>query len=190
MKTLLIGRDRYEAGGVSSIIRIEGEAVVWCGVERPWRHNWPFISCIPAGEYDLRAYDSPRWGQTWAFVNPDLKVFASMDDALAADCEVLGDEAEAQRLYDAAVGDNAGLRNGGGHLDHGYARYATVLHPANWPRQLNGCIAPGTKRSRAGQEMAVMSSQAACTAIFKVLGPWEPGKAHKAIIRTRRGSTL
>lgn len=49
-------------------------------VEPPWIYNAvhgsePFTSCVPDGVYDLVPHDSERFGQTWALVNPDLKVY-------------------------------------------------------------------------------------------------------------------
>lgn len=35
-------------------------------VEKQWRNNEPFVSCVPEGEYALRWYDAPRWGRTLA----------------------------------------------------------------------------------------------------------------------------
>lgn len=42
-----------------------GEEVFWT-VEKPWKDNKPFISCIPAGKYKIEKGDSPRFGpDTW-----------------------------------------------------------------------------------------------------------------------------
>jgi hypothetical protein len=51
-------------------------------IGQPWRVNdenpagIPFQSCIPAGTYGLDPFRSERWGNTWAFVNPELGVVA------------------------------------------------------------------------------------------------------------------
>lgn len=34
-------------------------------IERPWLANEPWESCIPEGEYPLRAYSSPRYPNVW-----------------------------------------------------------------------------------------------------------------------------
>lgn len=54
--------------------------------EQTWRGNRPFESCVPEGIYQLMPVTSPRWGRTYALVNPDIRVFASQ-----ADCEQDGD---------------------------------------------------------------------------------------------------
>lgn len=37
-------------------------------------------------------------------------------------------------------------------------RFAILIHKANWPRQLHGCVAPGTKLSALDGEWSVSSS--------------------------------
>tara|TARA_A100001391_G_C4964752_1_gene250966 strand:- start:238 stop:660 length:423 start_codon:yes stop_codon:yes gene_type:complete len=39
---------------------------VFYTVEKPWKDNEPFVSCIPAGSYTITKGDSPRFGpNTW-----------------------------------------------------------------------------------------------------------------------------
>ena len=39
-------------------------------VERPWRDNRPFVSCIPDGEYKMRRVNSPKFGEDmWEIVD-------------------------------------------------------------------------------------------------------------------------
>ncbi|MGH2506667.1 MAG: DUF5675 family protein [Ktedonobacteraceae bacterium] len=45
-------------------------------IELPWRSNYPDLSCIPPGEYELRLYISPKHGKTFCFHNPVLGVWA------------------------------------------------------------------------------------------------------------------
>ena len=76
---LIILRDRIEAEGVFGTMSVNDEA--FCKtVERPWLDNRPFISCIPAGDYDLVPWDSPKFGQVVAFVNPGLHIFLDAHD--------------------------------------------------------------------------------------------------------------
>lgn len=49
-------------------------------VEQPWNDNKPFVSCIPNGVYQLVAYRSDKYGDTFKFVNHDLGVFASKNE--------------------------------------------------------------------------------------------------------------
>ena len=42
-----------------------GDEIFWT-VEKPWKDNKPFISCIPAGRYTITKGDSPRFcPDTW-----------------------------------------------------------------------------------------------------------------------------
>ena len=66
--------------------RVRGVPFACHTVEQPWRGNAPFVSCIPEGLYQLVPVTSPRFGRTFALVNPELRVFASQ-----ADCERDGD---------------------------------------------------------------------------------------------------
>ena len=34
-------------------------------VERPWKDNKPFISCIPTGLYHVERHRSPKFGMVW-----------------------------------------------------------------------------------------------------------------------------
>jgi len=59
-------------------------------VECPWMPNLeaddeigggvPHESCVPVGEYDLVLRESPRHGERWHLVNPDLHVFLEPGD--------------------------------------------------------------------------------------------------------------
>ena len=49
-------------------------------VEQPWNNNKPFKSCVPAGRYNLKPFDSPRFGQTYALHNPYINVTLYPDD--------------------------------------------------------------------------------------------------------------
>lgn len=49
-------------------------------IERPWIHDpvagsKPYESCIPDGPYDLVPHYGEDWTETWALVNPALKVW-------------------------------------------------------------------------------------------------------------------
>jgi len=76
-------------------------------IELPWAANRPSESCVPAGEYRLIPYLSPKHGRTWRLHAPELGVW------------------------------------GQGVLAPEGMRTEIELHPANWARQLKGCIAVG-----------------------------------------------
>lgn len=44
-------------------------------IELPWRDNHPDTSCVPAGEYELIPYVSPKHGPTWRLHAPELGVW-------------------------------------------------------------------------------------------------------------------
>lgn len=50
-----------------------------------------------------------------------------------------------------------------------YSRGRIYIHPANWPQQLTGCVAPGVIETGSG----VASSRRAMLQIFGALGGWE-----------------
>ncbi|HEY2068249.1 MAG TPA: DUF5675 family protein [Rhizomicrobium sp.] len=77
--------------------------------EQPWKNNAPGHSCIPAGQYDLLPYNSPKHGETVVFHNPALGIYGT-PDRIPAGCK---------------------------------GRSLCEIHPANWPRQLEGCVAVG-----------------------------------------------
>lgn len=132
--TLELIRSSISAGGVFGTLIANGVRV--CStVEQAWVENWPFLSCVPAGRYTLKRVQSPRWGDTYALVAPDLDVYAARADAVAAG-GVIYDDAEAagaarERFLDGEI-----------EQPH-HARYSCLWHAANWPHQLVGCAAPG-----------------------------------------------
>ncbi len=43
-------------------------------IERPWKDNLPFESCIPDGEYELRPWKRPSGDEVYILKNPALNV--------------------------------------------------------------------------------------------------------------------
>lgn len=74
-----------EQMGVFGRLLINGVQVAYT-VEQTWRENQPFISCIPAGRYQVESYESPKYGQTWALKNLNLDVGVYKGDALRYAC--------------------------------------------------------------------------------------------------------
>jgi hypothetical protein len=64
----------------------------------------------------------------------------------------------------------------------GKARSAILLHAANWPHELQGCIAPGRFLGAINVELGVSSSQAAMS---EILGVLEKEPRHTMEIRWR-----
>lgn len=46
-------------------------------VERPWKDNTPYISCIPDGKYTCEWYNSPKFGGTLAITGGTVSLFPS-----------------------------------------------------------------------------------------------------------------
>jgi hypothetical protein len=72
-------------------------------IEKPWKGNQPFISCVPAGFYRLVVKPDGRYAGRWGL-----------------------------------VGDSVDLDPG-----RRIIRTDCVFHPANWARQVTGCVALG-----------------------------------------------
>lgn len=53
-------------------------------------------------------------------------------------------------------------------------RSSILLHPANWARELEGCIAPGRERLPSDGEWMITESRACMRAILALV-PWEAG---------------
>ncbi len=105
-----IGADRVSETGVFGRLYVDGREVgVTC--EQPWRDNQKGRSCVPEGDYELRPWNSKRYGRVVVLVNSALQVYAT--------------EAEIPREQ------------------RGIARSACLIHAANWPHELQGCIAVG-----------------------------------------------
>ena len=79
------------------------EIRVGFGVEQPWADNTPFISCIPAGEYDLVPFTRPNGNEVVAFVGGTVSLYK----------------------------------------DPNFKRYTCLIHIANWPQNVEGCLGPG-----------------------------------------------
>lgn len=53
------------------------EGVRFFSIEQPWRDNKPGHSCVPAGDYLLIPYYSPKHGATWCLHNPALNIYGT-----------------------------------------------------------------------------------------------------------------
>ena len=78
--------DHSRDTGATPPIGVLGELyiddVFYCyTIEKPWRDNKPFVSCVPAGEYKLEKFHSARYGETVVLVNPELDVVANKSEA-------------------------------------------------------------------------------------------------------------
>ena len=67
----------------------------WWTVEKPWKDNQPFESCIPEGSYKMGRHDSPKFGKnTWHILEvPDrsyILIHAGNTPADVVGCIALG----------------------------------------------------------------------------------------------------
>ncbi|CAH6961237.1 conserved hypothetical protein [Vibrio chagasii] len=88
--------------GTFGELTINGELFCYT-VEKEWKNNEPFVSCVPAGDYDLVLHNSPKYGSSYALVNENLGVTI----------------------------------NGPSTRTH------CLVHIANWPSEVTGCIGVG-----------------------------------------------
>jgi len=62
--------------GEFGMLLLDGSRICFT-CEQPWNGNKNNVSCIPEGDYQLRAFNSPAHGHTFAFHNPALDVYAT-----------------------------------------------------------------------------------------------------------------
>ena len=60
---IMIKRFCYHPMGILGVLWVAGRK--FYTVERPWKDNIPYESCIPEGEYDLSWRESPKFGWTY-----------------------------------------------------------------------------------------------------------------------------
>lgn len=69
-------RSRSSSVGEFGMMLLDGGRVCFT-CEQPWNENKNNTSCIPEGDYELRAFNSPAHGHTFVFHNPALDVYAT-----------------------------------------------------------------------------------------------------------------
>ncbi|CAH6850386.1 hypothetical protein EDB29_1011131 [Vibrio crassostreae] len=112
--------------GTFGKLTLNGELFL-CTVEKEWKNNQPYISCIPAGEYDLVPHDSPKFGKCYALENKRVGV----------------------SIYGPSE------------------RTHCLIHIANWPREVVGCI--GVGESFHSQKWGVANSTKAMGKLMELL---------------------
>lgn len=137
MLELQLIRHSYLPHGTFGTLSLPGSGIVHT-VERPWKDNKPFESCIPEGKYPL-------------VMRPSGVVARSTREKYTQGWEV---------------------QNVPG-------RSFIMIHPGNWPSNLEGCIAPGLslalmKDPKSDCPYGVTSSQAAFEKLMSSLKPGEP----------------
>ena len=54
---------RFKRSNEVTIGRLLHEGLSFYTVERPWKDNEPFVSCIPDGSYRVKRVNSPKYGE-------------------------------------------------------------------------------------------------------------------------------
>lgn len=72
-------------------------------MERPWKDNKPFHSCIPLGTYTLEAHNSTSHPHTFALVNHELGVY-HYEDPKAKRYGILMHKGNFSRNFEGCVG--------------------------------------------------------------------------------------
>lgn len=72
MELLLKSKNIDGIGSLGKLF-VNGELFLYT-VEKEWKNNEPFHSCIPAGTYDLKPHKSPKHGDCFALENPNVGV--------------------------------------------------------------------------------------------------------------------
>ena len=102
-KTLTLRSVTVPTIGTFGTILTQDNKKICRTVEREWLDNEPSVSCIPAGLYQIKKTNSPKFGPCYCLVNKALGVTL---------------QGPSQRTH-------------------------ILIHVANYPHQLKGCVAPG-----------------------------------------------
>ncbi|HWG77834.1 MAG TPA: DUF5675 family protein [Steroidobacteraceae bacterium] len=68
-------RSTSSRGDIAQVGTLAAGNLTLSTIELPWRDNLAGRSCVPAGDYELLPYLSPKHGQTWRLHNPALGVW-------------------------------------------------------------------------------------------------------------------
>lgn len=71
--TIKLERIAYTPQGTFGRIHVGMQEVYT--IERPWLDNWPSVSCVPVGMYELSPHSSTRYPETWALVGDTVSHF-------------------------------------------------------------------------------------------------------------------
>lgn len=131
--------ERYcdsEEMGVFGKVFIDGKFVCHT-VEQPWNDNKPFESCVPAGDYELVGYDSPKFGRTYALQNHALDVGLFKGDAKRYACLLHSANLAEQLEGCIACGTNEGVLHGKWSVDMSRRATGNLIKRINKGDQLS-----------------------------------------------------
>jgi len=122
---------RFRSDEVGTFGTLEIDNVVFFTVEKPWKDNKPFESCIPEGEYSLMPHKSNKYGNVLAIVGGTVSHYK----------------------------------------DGGFERYACLIHTANYPHDVEGCIGLGDNYNQAAN--MVMNAKQSIIDFYNIVSPNE-----------------
>lgn len=125
---------RFRSDDVGTFGTLELNGHLFFTVEKPWKDNKPFESCVPEGEYSLVPHNSNKYGDVLALVGETVSHYKDPD----------------------------------------FKRYACLIHTANYPKDVEGCIGLGDNYN-ANQSMVANSRQS----IIDFYNIVSPDEAHE-----------
>lgn len=131
---------RFRSDDIGTFGTLELNDKVYFTVEKPWKNNTPFESCVPDGEYTLIPHG--EYGK---------------------DGNVL-----------ALVGETVSH-----YEDPDFERYACLIHTANYPKDVVGCIGLGEDYN--SELDMITNSRKSIKEFYTII---DPEKEHKLIIET------
>ena len=102
---MLLHRTYFEAG-TNSTLFYNGQFLGFA-IELPWLHNQRNVSCIPEGEYELKARYSEKFGHHLHIVNVDGRSLILLHPANKAKRELRGCIAPVTQLTGIGKGTNS-----------------------------------------------------------------------------------
>ena len=102
---MLLHRTYFEAG-TNSALFYNGQFLGFA-IELPWLHNQRNVSCIPEGEYELKARYSEKFGHHLHIVNVDGRSLILLHPANKAKRELRGCIAPVTQLTGIGEGTNS-----------------------------------------------------------------------------------
>lgn len=74
MQELKLKREILSNKAVLGTLELEGKELCKT-LENPWLNNEPTISCIPAGKYIVKKYNSPKYPDVWELQNVEGRTY-------------------------------------------------------------------------------------------------------------------
>ena len=130
---MILRRFRSDEIGTFGTLELKGK--VYFTVEKPWKDNQPFESCIPDGEYTLVPHGHYK---------NDGNVVALVGETVSH------------------------------YQDPDFKRYACLIHTANYPKDVVGCIGLGQDYS--AENNMVTNSRESIKEFYSIISPNETNK--------------